>query len=77
MDTKTAIHGGRKKGENSDKDVTFFSANINSLAYWPKYNNKAERLKQVFNEYRVNSSGLQEVCVNQEKLPASKLWQTS
>ena len=46
--------------------------NINSLAYWSKECNKADRLRYVFQKYGVNSAGLQEVCMNLAKVQQSK-----
>ena len=39
-----------KKDKRDDKDITFFSANINSIAYWSKYCNKTEPSKYMFDK---------------------------
>ena len=59
-------------GRKDEDDVTFFGANINSLAYWSKESNKAVRLRHLFQEYEVDTAGLQEICVNWAKLGPSK-----
>ena len=61
-----------EENEREDEDVTFMGVNINSLAYWSKENNKAACLRYVFQEYGVDSAGLQEVCVNWVKVTQSK-----
>merc|ERR1711966_488440 len=72
MNTKVPMHGTWRRHEREDEDVTFMGVNINSLAYWSKESNKAARLQYVFQEYGVDSAGLQEVCVNWAKVPQSK-----
>ena len=64
MNTKVPTHGTWRKHERGDEDVTSMGVNINSLAHWSKESNKAARLQYVFQEYEVDSAGLQEVCVN-------------
>ena len=72
MNTKVPTHGIWRKDEKEVKDVTFLGVNINSLSHWSKNSNKAARLRHIIQEYGVDSVGLQEVCVNWEKLPPSK-----
>ena len=72
MNTKVPTHRTSRKNEREDEDVTFMGVNTNSLAYWSKDSNKAARLKYVFQEYGVDSAGLQEVCMNWAKVPQSK-----
>ena len=64
MNTKVPLHGTWRPGGKDDDNVTFFGANINSLAYWSKESNKAARLRHLFQEYEVDTAGLQEICVN-------------
>ena len=71
MNTKVSTHGTWRKNEREDEDVTFMGVNINSLAYWSKESNKAARLRYVFQEYGVDTVGLQEVCVNWAKVRQS------
>ena len=40
------------------------SINVNCLSLWRKCNYKAERLKWAMLKYRLDSVGIQEVCVN-------------
>ena len=72
MSTKVEKHGGWAPELKGDDDLTFLGANINSLAYWSRYSNKAERLKHIFAKYGIDSAGLQEVCINWAQVPASK-----
>ena len=72
ISTVVSIHGNWDINDKDDNGVTFFCTNVNSLAYWSKHCNKAERLKYLFDEYGVDTAGLQEVCVNWAKLPPSK-----
>ena len=65
-------HGNWKPHVKEEDDATFLSVNLGSLAYWSRDSNKAERLKHVFEKYKVDTVGLQEVCVNWSQLPASK-----
>ena len=53
--------------EREDGDVTFMGVNINSLSYRSKEGNKAA-LSYVFQQYGVDSAGLQEVCMNWAKV---------
>ena len=72
MNTKVPTHGTWRKNEGEDEDVTVIGVNINILAYWSKESNKEARLRYVFQEYGVDSAGLQEVCVNWARGPQSK-----
>ena len=62
--TKVPIHGTLWVDKKLPTAIRFFSANINGLKYWHKNNYKANRLKHVFQQYGVDSCGLQEVCLN-------------
>ena len=44
MSTKVKKHGKWSPELKGDDDLTFLGANINSLAYWSRYSNKADRL---------------------------------
>ena len=72
MNTKAPLHGTWRPGEKDDDDVTCFGANINILAYWSKKSNKVARLRHLFQEYEVDTAGLQEICVNWAKLGPPK-----
>ena len=72
MSTKVKTHGDWLPELKGDDNVTFLSADLNSLAYWSRYSNKADRLRDIFAKYGIDSAGLQEVCVNWAQLPASK-----
>ena len=72
MNTKVPAHETWRMNERENEDVTFMGVNINSLAYWSKECNKADRLRYVFQKYGVNSAGLQEVCMNLAKVQQSK-----
>jgi hypothetical protein len=64
---------GNWKPHTKDKDdIMFMSVNLNSLFYWSRDCNKAERLKHIFKKYKINSAGLQEVYMNLTHLPPSK-----
>ena len=58
MSTKVKIHGNWLPELKGDDDLTFLSANLNSLAYWSRYSNKADRLKDIFEKYGIDSAGL-------------------
>ena len=64
MITKVPTHEDWTPEMKGDNELSFFSANINSLAYWSRYSNKADRLRYVFDKYGIDSAGLQEVCLN-------------
>ena len=44
--------------------IWLFFANVNGMSSWLWNNYKAERLKYVFQQYGIDSAGLQEVCIN-------------
>ena len=69
MSTKVPTYGDWTPEVKGDKELTFFRANINSLAYWSRYSNKADRLRYIFDKYGIDLAGLQEVCVNWAQLP--------
>ena len=58
MSTKVETHGNWLPELKGDDDLTFLSANLNSLAYWSRYSNKADRLKDIFEKYGIDSAGL-------------------
>ena len=62
--TKVPIYGTLRVDKKLPTAIRFFSANINGLRYWHTNNYKANRLKHVFQQYGVDSCGLQEVCLN-------------
>ena len=42
----------------------FFSTNVNELPFWQRSNYKQECLKYIFDKYKIDTMGLQKVCVN-------------
>ena len=64
MNIDVPIHGSWKANSKDENDLTFLSINVNSLTHWSQKNNKAERLKHIFEKYNIDSAALQEVCMN-------------
>ena len=66
--TDVPIHGSWKANSKDENNITFLSVNVNSLAHWSRESNKVERLTHIFEKYRTDSTGLQEVCMNWAQL---------
>jgi len=64
MSMKVPTYGDWSPDLKGDDALTFLSANLNSLAYWSRYSNKADQLRHTFGKYGIDSAALQEVCVN-------------
>jgi hypothetical protein len=54
MTTDVTTHGNWKPHTKDEDDITFMSVNLNSLAYWSQDCNKAERLKHIFEKYKID-----------------------
>ena len=70
--TKVPIYGTLRVQEKPDNAIRFFGHNINSMSFWLTHNYKAERLKYVFEQYGIDTMGLQEVCINWSKFKSSQ-----
>ena len=70
--TKVPIYGNLRVQEKPDNAIRFFGHNINSMSFWLNYNYKAERLKYIFEQYGIDTMGLQEVCINWSKFKSSQ-----
>ena len=64
MNSDDQIHGSLKTNSKDKNNLTFISINVNSLTHWSRENNKAERLKHVFEKNSIDAAGLQEMCMN-------------
>ena len=70
--TKAPLHGNLRVEEKHEEAVRVLGLNINSLKFWQKENHKAERLKFIFEKYGVDTTGLQDVCINWSNFKASQ-----
>ena len=70
-------HENWKQHTKEEDNTMFLNTNINRLAHWSRDSNKAERLKHIFEKYKINSAGLQEVCMTWVQLyPSTTLFRT-
>ena len=51
--------------------MRFISININGLSFWWHNNPKANQLKFILRQYRIDGMGLQEPCINWMAFKAS------
>ena len=72
QETKVPVYGTLSLPEKPDNALRFFGHNINSMSFWLKHNYKAERLKYLFEQYGIDTMGLQEVCINWIKFKSSQ-----
>ena len=62
--TQIPIHGTLRVDKKDNEAIKVLGLNKNSMLFWLKDNYKAERLKFIFEKYDINTTGLQEVCIN-------------
>ena len=61
---KVPIYGTLRVDKKPENAGRFFSTNVNGLSFWQQSNYKRERLEFIFDKYKIDTMGLQEVCVN-------------
>ena len=61
---KVPIYGTLRVENKPENAGRFFSANVNGLSFWQRSNYKQERLTYIFDKYKIDTMGLQEVCIN-------------
>ena len=61
---KVPIYGTLRVQTKETCTVRFFSSNVNGMSFWKHNNYKAQRLKFIYEKYKIDAMGLQEVCIN-------------
>ena len=62
--TVVPVYGTLDTSRKPDDAIRLLSANLNSIRFWRVNNMKAERLRYIAGQYRLDGFGFQEVCVN-------------
>ena len=58
---KVPIYGTLRVDKKPEHAGRFFSANVNGLSFWMRSNYKQERLAYIFDKYKIDTMGLQEI----------------
>ena len=62
--TKVPVYKNLRVEVKDHEVIRVLGVNIKSVSFWLKNNYKVEWLKFILEKYRIDITGLQEVCIN-------------